>query len=366
MRGRASFCRGGGRETPAPIPNCRPAAPRGLAQGREQRKVGSPFPRRPAWPPIYLPLIIILFLCLWGGPAPAWGAEGPAAPVSGGSTPWWVWALVLFGFSFIVGILSLLGGMGGGTLFVSIVGGFLPFHLDFVRCASLLVALSGALSAGPGLLRFGMGDLRLSLPIALMTSTGAIFGAVIGLKLPAHVIQIALGFTILGIVAVMVRAKRSEYPRVPKADVLSHHLGLAGVYLDRATGEEVSWKVHRTPLALGSFLLIGIMAGVFGIGAGWANVAVLNLIMGAPLKVAVGTSKLIVCLTDTAAAWVYLHSGAVMLVVVVPSIIGMMLGSWAGVGILVRIAPIRLRYVVIALLLFAGIRSLLKGFGIWN
>jgi uncharacterized membrane protein YfcA len=63
---------------------------------------------------------------------------------------------------------------------------------------------------------------------------------------------------------------------------------------------------------------------------------------------------------------VYLHNGAVMLVVVVPSIIGMMLGSWAGVGILVRIAPIRLRYVVIALLLFAGIRSLLKGFGIWN
>jgi len=256
--------------------------------------------------------------------------------------------------------------MGGGTLFVSIIGGFLPFHLDFVRCASLLVALTGALSAGPGLLRFGMGDLRLSMPAGLMTSVGAILGALVGLRLPAQVIQVSLGFLILGIVFIMLKAKRTEYPDVRVADPLSSFLGLRGAYLDRATGEEVAWQVRRTPLALLLFLAIGVVAGLFGIGAGWANVAVLNLVMGAPLKVAVGTSKLIVCLTDTAAAWIYLNSGAVLLVVVVPSIIGMMLGSWAGVNILVRLAPVRLRYIVIGLLLFAGIRSLLKGLGIWN
>jgi len=302
-------------------------------------------------------------LLLAGGPGEAWAAA-PAAP--GGSTPWWVWALILLGFSFVLGIVSLLGGMGGGTLFVSIIAGFLPFHLDFVRCASLLVALTGALSAGPGLLRFGMADLRLSLPAALMTSSGAIIGALVGLKLPAHVIQIALGLVILGIVAIMLRARRLEYPAVPAADPLSAFLGIQGVYLDRATEEEISWQVHRTPLALLGFLGIGLIAGIFGIGAGWANVTVLNLLMGVPLKVAVGTSKLIVCITDTSAAWIYLHSGAVLLMVVVPSIIGMMLGSWAGVRILVRLAPIKLRYIVLALLLFAGVRSLLKGLGIWN
>jgi uncharacterized membrane protein YfcA len=300
----------------------------------------------------------------WGGVGVAWGATGPQA--AAGVTPWWVWALILLGFSFLVGIVSLLGGMGGGTLFVSIIGGFLPFHLDFVRCASLLVALCGALSAGPGLLRYGMGDLRLSLPAALMTSSGAIFGALVGLKLSAQTVQTALGLTILGIVFIIVRAKKLEYPEVPTADPLSILLRIGGVYLDRATKEEVPWQVHRTPVSLLLFLLIGIMAGVFGIGAGWANVTVLNLIMGAPIKVAVGTSKLIICLTNTSAAWIYLHSGAVLLVILVPSIIGMMLGSWAGVYVLVRIAPIRLRYIVIALLLFAGIRSLLKGLGIWN
>lgn len=287
--------------------------------------------------------------------------------LSGDASPsWWVWALVLFGFSFVVGILSLLGGMGGGTLFVSVVGGFLPFHLDFVRAASLMVALTGALSAGPGLLRFGMGDLRLSLPAGLMTSTGAILGALLGLRLPVAVVQVALGLTILGIVLILLLAKRSEYPEVLQADYLSRCLGLGGTYLDRALGEEITWRVHRTSLGLLLFLGVGVLAGLFGIGAGWANVSVLNLVMGAPLKVAVGTSKLIVCLTNSAAAWVYLHSGLVLLLLVVPSILGMMLGSWAGVGILMRLAPIKLRYVVIALLLFAGLRSLLKGVGLWH
>ena len=318
--------------------------------------------------------ILILFLmgmalfCPWGGTGPAWGAEsaGAAAATGGGGAPWWVWALILFGFSFFVGIVSLLGGMGGGTLFVSIIGGFLPFHLDFVRCASLLVALAGALSAGPGLLRFGMGDLRLSMPAALMTSSGAIFGALVGLRLPADIVQVALGLVILFIVVIMVKAKKLEYPEVQTPDPLSAFLGIRGVYLDRAADREIAWQVRRTPLALLLFLIIGVMAGVFGIGAGWANVTVLNLIMAAPLKVAVGTSKLIVCLTDTGAAWIYLHSGALLPVIVVPSIIGMMLGSWAGVNILARTSAVRLRYIVIGLLLFAGIRSLLKGLGIWN
>ena len=304
---------------------------------------------------------VLTWLC--GGETIAWAAQDAGDLTS---RPWWFWSVILLGLSFCLGIVSLLGGMGGGTLFVSLIGGFLPFHLDFVRCASLMVALSGAISAGPGLLRFGMGDLRLSIPAALMTSLGAVAGAVAGLKLPTNIVQIALSLLILGIVVIMTFTKRSEYPNVKEADPLSRQLSLGGLYLDRATGEEISWQVHRTPLSLSLFLLIGCIAGMFGIGAGWANVVVLNLVMGAPLKVAVGTSKLIVCITDTSAAWIYLHSGAILPILVIPSIIGMMLGSWVGVGVLARLRPVRLRYIVLGLLLFAGIRSLLKALGIWG
>ena len=69
-----------------------------------------------------------------------------AAP-QGGELVWWVWPLALFGLCFVLGMIAVPAGVGGGVLFVPIVSGFFPFHLDFVRSAGLLVALAGALAA---------------------------------------------------------------------------------------------------------------------------------------------------------------------------------------------------------------------------
>ena len=46
-----------------------------------------------------------------------------------------------------------------------------------------------------------------------------------------------------------------------------------GIYWDRALGENVEWHIHRTPLGFATFAFIGFMAGMFGLGAGWANVS---------------------------------------------------------------------------------------------
>ncbi len=292
----------------------------------------------------------------------------PAVPgaTESGAMPWWAWPLILFIVTFLLGIVAVLGGVGGGVLFVPIIGGFFPFHIDFVRGAGLLVALAGALAAGPGLLKKGMADLRLALPVALIASACAIVGAMLGLALPAKIVNIALGGTILGIVAIMLMAKKSEYPEVKQADNLSSALRISGVYHEVSTGQDINWKIHRTPQGLATFIIIGVMAGMFGLGAGWANVPVLNLMMGAPLKVSVATSKFLLSITDTSAAWIYVNNGAVLPMMVAPSIIGIMLGSIVGVRILAKTKPAAVRYIVIAMLLFAGSRALLKGLGIWN
>jgi uncharacterized membrane protein YfcA len=289
-----------------------------------------------------------------------------AALTTESSLPWWAWPLILFIVTFFLGIVAVLGGVGGGVLFVPIIGGFFPFHIDFVRGAGLLVALAGALAAGPGLLKKGMADLRLAIPVAVIASACAIVGAMIGLALPGHIVNIALGATILGIVAIMLVAKKSEYPEVKQADNLSTALRISGVYHEVSTGQDINWKIHRTPQGLAMFIIIGVMAGMFGLGAGWANVPVLNLMMGAPLKVSVATSKFLLSITDTSAAWIYVNNGAVLPMMVAPSIIGIMLGSIVGVRILAKTKPAAIRYIVIAMLLFAGSRALLKGLGIWN
>ncbi|MEK6690781.1 MAG: sulfite exporter TauE/SafE family protein [Nitrospirota bacterium] len=285
---------------------------------------------------------------------------------SGSNPPWWVWPLSLFVVTFILGILAVLGGVGGGVLFVPIVGGFFPFHLDFVRGAGLLVALSGALAAGPGLLKRNLASLRLALPVALIASSAAIVGAMIGLAMPTHIIQTLLGATIIFIVVIMASAKKSAFPNVPKPDTLSQSLGIMGIYREESLGKDIEWRIHRTPQGLVLFIAIGIMAGMFGLGAGWANLPVLNLLMGAPLKISVATSKFLLSITDTTAAWVYLNEGAVLPMIVVPSIIGIMLGSIVGVRILAKAKPKSIKWIVIGLLLFAGIRALLKGLGVWE
>jgi hypothetical protein len=187
-----------------------------------------------------------------------------------------------------------------------------------------------------------------------------------GLALPTNVIQTALGVTILAIVALMWAAKKSEFPDVANADPLSSALRINGIYYDVGSGKEIDWKVHRTLQGLALFVIIGIMAGMFGLGAGWANVPVLNLLMGAPLKVSVATSKFMLSIVDTSAAWVYLNQGAVLAMIAVPSIVGIMLGSLVGVRLLKVAKASLVRKVVITMLLLAGSRALLKGLGIWN
>ena len=279
---------------------------------------------------------------------------------------WWIWPLALFLVCLVLGMLAVPAGVGGGVLFVPIVSGFFPFHLDFVRGAGLMVALASALAAGPKLLCVGLADLRLALPLALLASISSIAGAMIGLALPAPIVQTALGVTILAIVTLMASARKSEIPTVAAPDRLSTALAIQGVFRDAASGREFTWHVHRTPVGLALFTGIGVLAGMFGMGAGWANVPVLNLVMGAPLKVSAGTSSFILSLVDSAAAWVYMIEGAVLVVVAAPSVIGMMIGAHFGARLLTVMRASIVRKLVLTLLSFAGLRALLKGLGVWN
>ncbi len=288
-----------------------------------------------------------------------------AAGTATDATAWWVWPLALFVVCFFLGIIAVPAGVGGGVLFVPIVGSFFPFHLDFVRGAGLLVAMASALAAGPSLLRNGMANLRLAMPLAFAASISSIGGAMAGLALPANVVQVALGITILFIAGLMISAKKSEFPHVPQPDALSAKLGIRGVFRDAISGKDIQWHVHRTPAGLVLFLVIGFLGGLFGVGAGWANVPGLNLLMGVPLKVAAGSSSMILTMASSSAVWYYLNSGAILAMIAVPSVIGMMIGARIGAHLLTVLKASVIRNMVIAILLFAGMRTLLKGMGIW-
>jgi hypothetical protein len=84
-------------------------------------------------------LFLLLTVC---ASVPSFAAGGAASTM-----PWWGWPLALFVVCFFLGIVAVPAGVGGGVLFVPIVGGFFPFHMDFVRGGGLMVALASALAA---------------------------------------------------------------------------------------------------------------------------------------------------------------------------------------------------------------------------
>jgi len=307
-------------------------------------------------------ILAIVALACAAIPAQAAGFCPPAA--SGATLPWWGWPVLLFVFCFLLGIIAVLAGVGGGVLFVPIVGSFFPFHMDFVRGAGLLVAMCSSLAAAPNFLRKGMANLHLALPAALIASTASIAGAWIGLSLPQAIIQTALGIAILGIVVILSKSRESSYPAVGAPGRIASFLQLQGSYWEPAEQRQVEWHAHHAGRGLLWFIVIGFLAGMFGLGAGWANVPVLNLVMGAPLKAAVATSHFLLSITDASAAWVYINKGAIMPMIVVPSVLGVMLGSFLGAKVFARVHPKSIRTIVLAMLTLAGVRSILKGCGI--
>jgi uncharacterized protein len=277
--------------------------------------------------------------------------------------PWWSWPIALFAVSFAIGIVAVLAGVGGGVLYVPIVGGFFPFHLDFVRGAGLLFALAGTLAAGPPLLRAGFASLRLVMPLALVGSIASFAGALFGLTLSTQALQTALGLTVIAIAVLIWRSRGGDAANV-ESDALGALLRLEGEYRDPAAGMRIDWKTRRTLAGLAAFGGIGFLGGVFGLGAGFANVPALNLLMAAPLKVAVGSSGLLISIINSSAAWVYIHRGALLPLLVVPSILGVMLGSRIGARLLSGMPASMIRRLVIIVLLLAGLRALLRGLAV--
>jgi len=279
----------------------------------------------------------------------------PAAAIA-----WWYWPLLLFAASFVLGVVAVPSGVGGGVLFVPMVGAFFPFHLDFVRATGLLVAMAGALAAGPRLLRAGYADLRLALPPILIASVTSVAGAFAGFALSPKVVEISLGLTILAIALLMALSKRAEVSTATHSDAWARALALGGSFVDGVNGQRIHWRAQHTASGLALFAVIGFLAGLFGLGAGWANVPTLNLLMAIPLKVSLGTSGMIISFSSSA-AWVYLHEGAMIPLIVAPAVIGMMLGALLGARLLNVLPAAALRRLVICMLLLAGARMLLKG-----
>jgi len=281
---------------------------------------------------------------------------------------WWFWPLFLFIFTLVIGIISPVSGVGGGVLYVPLATVLTPFSVDFIRGAGLVMAVVSALSSVPYLLKKGLANIRLYAVIAPIMVITSVIGGIVGLWVSNAIpngksyVKLLLGIIILLVFFIMITSKRLEFPEVRDEDVdnWSRKLGMVGEWYEPSLDRIVQYKIKNLPVGMFMFGVIGFVAGMFGLGAGWANVPLLNLVMGAPIKVATATSMLIIT-ANAPAIGIYLAKGAILPVVVVPSILGITIGARIGAKVAEVIRPAFVRWLVIGVLFLAGVLNIIKG-----
>lgn len=274
-----------------------------------------------------------------------------------------------FAISVVIGIVAVLGGVGGGVVFTPLMMGFTSIDSFVIRATGLLVAMAGSLVAARPFLNRGLANIRLLLMAAVPYAIFAIIGAMLAgyVKETAGdtgeaIIRLSLGCLVIGIALLIIfGGRRVEYPEVKEVDSITERLRLSASYYEQSLDKIVSYKVRKAPVGVLLFCFVGLVSGLFGLGAGWAMVPALNLVMLAPLKVAAASSKVLIGIGDTAAVWPYMMDGGIFALFAVPCVLGLVVGTIIGAKIMLKVKAGFVRYLIITIMFGSGIKLVLDG-----
>lgn len=273
---------------------------------------------------------------------------------------------LMFLVSVLIGFIAALAGVGGGVLFTPIMMAFTTVDPDVVRAAGLAIATMSSLMSSRPYLSKGIANFRLALFSAVPYTAFAIVGSLIGLhitttlgNLGKAIIRFSLGILILVVAILFIaRGRRVEWPEAPRGrhDILANALGLNVSYWEASLGRIIEYRVVNTSWGILCLMGIGLVSGMFGLGAGWALVPTYNMVMYLPLKAASATSLLVIGIGDTAALWVYINNGVIVPIFIIPCLLGIIIGANVGAVIMPKLRAGVVRWLVVAVMLVASLR----------
>ena len=129
-----------------------------------------------------------------------------------------------------------------------------------------------------------------------------------------------------------------------------------------ATLSGPTYRVRRVPFGAVGSVGAGVVSALLGIGGGIVKVPVMHLVMGVPLRVSTATSNLMMGITASAGAIIYLQRGLIDPFVASPTALGVFVGASVGSRVAHRIDARILRGLFIAILLYTAFQMLLRAF----
>lgn len=265
------------------------------------------------------------------------------------------------------GAFGSLLGLGGGLLIVPLLtlGFGLPLR-EAVGVSLVCVIVTSSASAGVYLQR-RQANLRLGMVLELFTGVGAVIGGAIAFLVDERLLAGLFAALLLYVAVSMIRGARgsaapqvsdeaapspegtspaSESPQEPEPDddalTVDPDATSLGLRDDR---------LPRLPFAAVASVGAGVASALLGIGGGLIKVPLMHLALGVPLRIATATSNLMVGITASTSAIVYLLRGGIDAYAAGPTAVGVFVGASLGsrFGHRLQLRYLRLLFVVVLL-----------------
>jgi uncharacterized membrane protein YfcA len=254
-----------------------------------------------------------------------------------------------------VGALGSMLGIGGGVLLIPLLTGLLGVPIKTAIGASIVSVIATSSAAGAVYVERGLTHTRLSMVLEVATTLGALAGGITAILLAPNLLEGIFGVVLLYIVYSM--------RRIPKEDA---HIGPTGLldmhYTDPLSGKVVSYRVRNLPVGLGASFLAGNVSGLLGVGGGIIKVPIMTLVMGLPLRAAIGTSNFMIGITAATSAVIYYQHGYIDPSIAIPTALGVLVGAQVGTRLGGQIRSYRLKQLFQGLLLVFAVQMLYKAF----
>ncbi|HEY1911459.1 MAG TPA: sulfite exporter TauE/SafE family protein [Vicinamibacterales bacterium] len=235
--------------------------------------------------------------------------------------------LIIFTAGAIAGSLGALLGIGGGIFLVPFLNLGLNFPLQAAAAISLTTVIATSSSVSAGRTGKQLINMRLGMVLEVATAAGSLLGGVTAEVLPQTTLQLMFG-VMAAVVAVIMLSRLGRRNVLLDPSIDPGMLG--GRFHDAESGRMVTYRVKRMPVALFASFIAGNVSSLLGVGGGVIKVPILNSWCGIPMRAAAATSAFMIGVTATTGAIIYYGHGQLIPVLAAAAVLGVQLGSSAG------------------------------------
>lgn len=274
---------------------------------------------------------------------------------------------LLFTGASIAGFFGALLGIGGGLFIVPMLALILHLPMKTAVAASIVAVIATSNAGGSKYVEQKISNVRLAMFLEVFTTVGALAGSVLALYLQEWLMLLIFALLLINMAYNALATRKLDDQRIASGEFanaeqcsLSKRLDLRGDYHDQAANRDVHYVVNGLAIGSGISVLAGMASGLLGVGGGVLKVSAMNRYMNIPLKVAVGTSKLMIGITAAVSATLFFAAGAIQFAIAGPVALGTTFGATVGTMVMNRLNNATLKRILVVLMLYMAYSMVAK------